>query len=153
MDSFVKTNNETIKVNVILPTEAEFKLKLKEELGNSYKIIKSRYVFSPVDFLIYNKENLKIIYIEHKRRNEKHNNKYKSIIVNHSKIINCKKNYPNTLFVFEYDDCYKYVKYGKDFLDFDGGRIKNQDVVFIINDKLTISNIKDLAKYIKKLID
>ena len=154
MDSFVKRDKATHnKVDVILPSEAIFKLNLKEQLGNNYKIVKSRWVYSPIDFLIFNKENLKCLYTEHKRRNEKHNNKYKSIIVNHSKIVNCKQNYPNTIFVFEYDDVYKYIKYGKDFNDFDGGRIKNQDVVFIPNDKLTIGSIEDLSKYIKKIID
>ena len=155
MDSFVKRTKEiTSKVGVILPSEAKFKLMLKEQLGNNYKMIKSRWVYSPVDFLIFNKDNLKCIYIEQKRRNEKHNNKYKSIIVNHSKIVNCKRNYPNTLFVFEYDDVYKYIKYSDKIFDkFDGGTVLKQDVVFIPNDKITSGSIEDLSKFIKKIID
>ena len=153
MDNFVKIKDNTSSVSVILPSEAVFKLNLKTELGNNYKMIKSRWVYSPVDFLIFNKDNLKCVYIEHKKRNEKHNNKYKSIIVNHSKIVNCKRNYPNTIFIFEYDDVYKYIKYSKDFDNFDGGYILKQDVVFLPNDKITSGNIEDLSKYIKKIID
>jgi len=153
MDNFVKIKDNTSSVSVILPSEAEFKLNLKTELGSNYKIIKSRWIYSPIDFLIINKDNLKCVYIEHKKRNERHNNKYKSIIVNHSKAVNCKKNYPNTIFVFEYDDVYKYIKYCKDFDKFDGGFVLNQDVVFIPNDKITSGTIEELSKYIKKIID
>ena len=153
MDSFVKSDKTaTNKIDVILPSEAEFKLTLKTRLGSNYKMIKSRWVYSPIDFLIFNKDNLKCLYTEHKRRNERHNNKYKSIIVNHSKIVNCKQNYPNTLFVFEYDDVYKYIKYCRDFDKFDGGCVLKQDVVFIPNDKIISGSIEDLSKYIKKII-
>lgn len=154
MNSFVKVDKVMgNKIGVILPSEAAFKLKLKEQLGNKYKLVKSRWIYSPIDFLIFNKENLKCVYVEHKRRSGLTTNKYKSLIVNHSKIVNCKNNYPNTLFVFEYDDNYKYIKYSNKFNDFDGGTIKKQDVVFIPNDKLAIVSIIELSKYIRKIID
>ena len=146
MDKFIKQKEPKYK-EIILDQEHIFKLKVKAELGNEYKIIKSRWVYSPIDFIIVNRLNLKILYIEIKKRSQ---NKYKSVIINYSKLTNMNSNFQNTLMIFEYDTIYKYVKYNDSMLELPTKNIKQQDVVFFDNSILTNGTIEELCGFIKK---
>jgi len=153
MDKFVdNVKPPQTEINILLPTEKIFSIKLMEILGKDYKIIKSRNMYAPIDFIIINKQNLKSVYVEYKRRTNDQNN-YKSIIVNESRIISCKKYYPNTLFVFEYNKEINSIKYDEEsFNTYDRNKVKSQDVVFIPTQFITKSNIEDLCKNIKKYL-
>lgn len=146
MDKFIKQKVPKCK-EIISDQEHIFKLKLKAVLGDDYKIIKSRWVYSPIDFIVVNRLNLKILYIEIKRRSQ---NKYKSVIINYSKLTNMNSNFRNTLMVFEYDTIYKYVKYNDSLLNLQTKNIKQQDVVFFDNSILTNGTIEQLCVLIKK---
>jgi hypothetical protein len=120
---------------ILIETEQKFKLLLLKSLGKSYKIMKSKDNFNPLDFCIINKQNLKIVYLEHKKRNGEKNN-YQSVIINYCKLSQMEKHYKNSIMVFEYDklDYLMYIKYDKSFLKYDTTKIKNQDVIFLKNE-------------------
>ena len=149
MDKFIKQKEPKYK-EIILDQEHIFKLKVKAELGNEYKIIKSRWVYSPIDFIIVNRLNLKILYIEIKKRSQ---NKYKSVIINYSKLTNMNSNFQNTLMIFEYDnlDYLMYIKYDKSFLHYHTKNIKNQDCVFLDNENCSFGYNKLIKEIITSL--
>ena len=150
MDRYISssTNNSINSVNIIFPQEEQFKITLKNYLGSTYKIIKSKFLFNPIDFLVINKQNLKCLYIEVKRRNNK---QYSSVIINYSKLVAMKNNYPNSLMCWEYNNekC-KYLKFKDCLLELPTATIKKQEVVFIKNDDIEDSNLEELSTFIIK---
>ena len=139
MDSFIsKPKSDKKTISILLPTENEFSIKLKTALGRNYKIIKSRDKYARIDFMILNKENIKHIYIEYKRRTG-NSRKYSSVIINECKIRAIKTDYNSKcLFVFDYDNSLDYIKYSDEvFSNFDGAKVKNQDTRRIPNNCLT----------------
>ena len=66
---------------------------LDELLPKRITIIKSKYKFCKLDFLIVNNDNLRSIYIEHKGRNNNSYDEGVKFIINVSKITNIIKNY------------------------------------------------------------
>lgn len=149
MDKFITTpKKEDNEVDIYLPTERKFSLKLLEALGHDYTLIKSTDKYISIDFLLINKRNLKHIYLEHKQRYCS-STQYSSTIINECKIRSIKENYHNACFVFEYNNTLEFIKYDKDvFHNFDGGFIKNQNVRFL--KKQDLNNGFDLL--IKHLI-
>jgi hypothetical protein len=149
MDSFISNpKSETKTISIILPTENEFSIKLKNALGRNYKIIKSRDKYNLIDFMILNKVNIKHIYLEYKRRNG-NNRKYSSVIINECKIRAIKQNYNRCLFVFEYDNSLDFIKYDNEvFSNLNGSFVKNQDVRQIPN-HLLIESFDKLIEFLK----
>ena len=152
MNKFVSiSSNEPSKKTqeIIIPTEQKFKLLLLKSLGKNYKIMKSRNNFNPLDFCIINKDNLKIVYLEHKKRSGEKNN-YKSVIINYCKLSQMERNYQNSIMIFEYDnlDFLMYIKYDKSFLHYDTRKVKSQDVIFLDNENCSFG----YNKLIKEII-
>lgn len=151
MDKFISKETTKNEVSIILPTEKIFSIKLLEELGKDFKIIKSKEKYCSIDFLIINKLNIKCIYLEYKKRVGQ-SRKYKSIIVNHSKIISIKRNYNKCIFVFEYDNDTDFIEYDETlFKSFNGAFVKNQDTIKIENQYLN-NGFENLSNFIKKTL-
>lgn len=129
MDKFIEQKApQKEPTSILLPTERIFSIKLKQLLGCDYKVLKSKDKYAPVDFAILNKQNLKVLHLEYKKRGTD-TNKYPSIIVNQSKIVAFKKHYQQSMFCFEYNKEINWINYDIElFNTFNGSRIKNQDV-------------------------
>jgi len=149
-DTFMVDERDTKKDIIIIPSEAEFKTNLYKIIGRKYKIIKSTWIYSPIDFVIINKENLKTIYVELKSRSKRYLN-YTSVMINYSKIKNFQENFSNTIMIFQYEDTYKYTLFKKDMIHYPTNKqSNNQDVIYIQDTELIRSNLEDLGKYIIK---
>ena len=150
MNNFITINDDKKKDIIIIPSEAIFKNNLYKTIGRKYKIIKSTWIYSPIDFIIINKENLKTLYVELKSRSKRYLN-FTSVMINYSKIKNFEENFSNTIMIFQYEDTYKYTLYKKDMIHYPTNKqSNNQDVIYIQDSELLRSNIEDLGKYIIK---
>jgi hypothetical protein len=85
---------------IILDKEHEFLLKLIEELGDKYEIIKSQNKYCNIDFIVINRHNLKTLYIEHKFRNVV--DKYDTLFIGKTKINNILSLYSKCVIVWEF---------------------------------------------------
>jgi hypothetical protein len=73
------------------------------------------------------------------------------VIINYSKLIAIKNNYPNSLIVWEYDnEKVKYLTFKECLLELPTTTIKNQEIVFIKNNDLVNSDLVELSKFIIK---
>jgi len=88
---------------VILDTEHIFSTELIRRLPSKFHLIKSNKKYCIVDFILINKDNIKIIYIEHKRRYI-NGDQYPSIWIKVSKIRNILKRYGNFIFINTLND-------------------------------------------------
>ena len=61
-------SNDLIENEIILDSEELFKIKLLEKVGSEWLMLKSQYQMCCIDFIMVNKQNLKSIHLEHKRR-------------------------------------------------------------------------------------
>ena len=141
--------------NIIIESEHKFIIDLNKQLSNdNIQIIKSKYKYNNIDFVIINEENLKHLYIELKERDIKFKDKYNSIIVNQCKITAIDKNYKKSIFIFKYGNIYKFIKYNKKiFNNFNTSFIKNQKVINIPNSNLETGDITALKDFINKYIN
>ena len=121
-----------------LEREAVFCIKLFKILDNilpkRITILKSKYKFCKLDFLVVNNDNLRTLYIEHKGRNNNSYDKGVKFIINVSKINNIINNYNTTraLIVLDfYDDVF--------FVD-DIELIKKQKIIKIYKDDIDKEN-------------
>ena len=151
MDKFVDVKDTSKTIEIILPSEEQFKIKLMNTLGDNYFIVKSQMKYCSIDFCIINRKNLKVVYLEHKQRNC-NKNKYPSTIINYCKLTSFSRNYQNAIMVWSYIDDDKFLVYTKDLLDLPQKDCKNQSVVYLKNDMLKngydnlISTIKHKLK-------
>lgn len=135
MDKWVNKIDTSKTIEIILPTEEQFKIRLLDTLGDSYFIVKSQLTYCSIDFCIINRKNLKVIYLEHKQRNC-NSNRYPSTIINYCKLESFSRNYKNAIMVWSYIDNDKFLVYTKDLLDLPQKDCKNQSVVYLKNDML-----------------
>ena len=150
MMKFVKVEDKSKEVEIILPSEDQFKMKLMKSLGNQYLIIKSQNKYCSIDFGIINRYNLKMIHLEHKKRAIK-STSYPSTIINQSKLLSFERNYENAIMVWEYIDALKYLEYSKDLLNLETMKVKNQECYFFANYLLQNSYDDLVATIFKKL--
>jgi len=151
MDKFVDVKDTSKTIEIILPSEEQFKIKLMNTLGDNYFIVKSQDKYLSIDFCIINRKNLKVVYLEHKQR-KCNQNTYPSTIINYCKLESFSRNYKNAIMVWSYNDNDKFLVYSKDLLDLPQKDCKNQAVVYLKNDMLKngydnlISTIKHKLK-------
>jgi len=140
---------------VLIESEQLFIMNINENLENRHiQTIKSENQYNPIDIIIINRKNIKTIYIEFKERSIKFNNKYKSIIINKSKIEAIKKIYKKCVFVFKYGNNYKYIRYNKKLFDtFNTCIIKSQNVINIPIEHVKNSDINELTDYLYTLLN
>lgn len=88
---------------MLLDTEQEFSKELIKRLPTKFQLIKSNYKFCIIDFILINNDNLKVIYLEHKRRFIK-GVSFPSIWIKVSKVRAILKNYGKFIFVNTLND-------------------------------------------------
>jgi len=95
------------KQEILLDSEGKFKKRLLDaSSGFNYKMIKSEYKYASIDFIIVNLDNLKSIYLEHKKKSINASN-FASFMINKCKLDACKKNYTDCIFIWDcLDDVY-----------------------------------------------
>ena len=86
-------------VKYSLPDEFQFYEKMLSCLdGVKYEIFKSKSKFCTVDFMVFEKYNLKTVYVEHKRRFINQHN-YNTLLISKQKIDKMVKNYRDSSFI------------------------------------------------------
>jgi len=88
--------------------ERKFSIELTEILPKHYDIIKSRFKYARVDFIILNRNTLKCIHIEHKQRNI-NSDQFKTIWIQYTKAKALITEYNNVIFCCNLKDCFIYL--------------------------------------------
>jgi len=139
------------KQTIILDSESRFKKRLLDSTKDySYKMIKSENKYCSVDFLCINKNNLKSLLIEHKLKNI--NAEYfDSLMIGRSKLDACKKDYNNTLIIWE---CRNEIYYCFYSLELHASRLEtiNNSDVFFISKNLVSSGYDNLVESINDFL-
>ena len=140
------------KQQIILDDEGKFKSRLLDACKEkNYKMLKSHYRYASIDFIIINLENLKSVYIEHKKKNINGNN-FDSFMINKCKIDSCKKDFKKCIFIWDCLDDVYWLYYNKELHQSRLEEIYGSDVYFI-NKKLVNVGFDSLIESINKFIN
>ena len=113
-------------------------------------MVKSEYKYASIDFIVINLENLKSVYIEHKKKNINGNN-FDSFMINKCKIDSCKKDFKKCIFIWDCLDDVYWLYYNKELHQSRLEEIYGSDVYFI-NKKLVNVGFDSLIESINKFI-
>jgi len=142
---------------VILDDEALFKIKTLDALNNNdemknFLMIKSQDKYCNVDFSIINTRNLRMIYVEHKRKHIKAND-FSTFFIGFQKLIMIDTYYgSNKLFLcFECDDDFYYTEYDEKFLKRDKKIVRGGKVIEIDKSECGVGFDKFTQKLVESL--
>ena len=135
--------------NIILDTEHLFKIKLLNEVGENWLMIKSQHNCCVVDFVMVNKMNVKTIHLEHKKRSGYKCN-YDTLFMGFDKINKVDKYYKKCIYVWEYDNELYWIKHKKSLLKCNTGFIMGGKVYHINKSECKVG-FDTLLTYINNL--
>jgi len=105
-----------------IESEKIFMLELNDKLSMNYSILKSKYKFCHIDFVLLNVNNLYSCYIEYKERKYANGySEYPSFFISKKKIDKIKENYRNCIFIWDFrksnPNDFFWIKYNDNFYD------------------------------------
>ena len=138
-----------IENEIILDSEDLFKIKLLEEIGDNWLMIKSQNIMCPLDFLCVNKNNIKTLHLEHKRRTGKEC-VFKTLYIGFDKVNKIQEHYKKCIYIWEYDNQLYWVKHKKEFVNNRTGYSRGKKIYHIDKDICNLG-FESLVKYIGSL--
>ena len=138
-----------IENEIILDSEDLFKIKLLEEIGVNWLMIKSQNQMCPLDFLCVNKNNIKTLHLEHKRRSG-NECVFNTLYIGYDKVNKIEEHYKKCIYIWEYDNMFYWVKHRKDFLNKRTGYCRGKKV-YHIEKEICNLGFDSLVSYINSL--
>ena len=140
-----------IKQEILLDSEGRFKKRLLDaSKNNNYKMIKSHLKYCSIDFIIINLDNLKSVYLEHKKKTINGSN-FASFMINKCKLDACKKAYSDCIFIWDCLDDVYWCFYDES-LHQSRLEVINESDVYFIDKKLVNVGFDSLILMINKFI-
>lgn len=116
---------------LILDSELKFKIKLLNDIGEKYMLIKSNHKYSVIDFICINKNNLRNFYIEHKYKKYDYCG-YDTLYIGYDKVNKVNEYFYNTIYIWEFNKELYWIKHNKNFLTYEKVYVNGGDAYDIL---------------------